>query len=97
MKAIFITFDQAHFESIYSLLEHNNARRFTYWPEVQGRGSKTGEPHYGSHAWPSMNSAIITMVEDRQVDLLLGLLEKLDKQTEALGLRAFVLNVEKMI
>ena len=28
---------------------------------MQGRGSKTGEPHYGSHAWPSMCSAIITL------------------------------------
>lgn len=44
-----------------------------------------------------MNSAIITMVEDRQVDTLLDLLHKLDNQTPALGLRAFVWNIEKSI
>lgn len=97
MKAIFITFDQAHYESVMTILDHNNARGFTYWENVMGRGTKTGEPHYGSHAWPSMNSAVITMVEDRQVENLLDLLQKLDNQTPALGLRAFVMNVEKSI
>ena len=97
MKAIFITFDQAHFEMVMGILEHNNCRGFSYWENIQGRGSVKGEPHYGSHAWPSMNSAIITMVEDRQVDTMLDLLHKLDNQTPALGLRAFVWNIEKSI
>lgn len=44
-----------------------------------------------------MNSAILTMVEDRQVDGLLKLLNNLDKQKEALGLRAFVWNIEQSI
>ena len=97
MKAIFIPFDQAHFESIMSILNHNNLRGFTYWENVQGRGSVSGEPHYGSHAWPGMNSAILTMVEDHQATPLMDLLRKLDNQTPALGLRAFVMNVEKTI
>lgn len=97
MKAVFISFDQAHYEFIVNILDHNNLRGFTYWESVQGRGSKTGEPHYGSHAWPGMNSAILTVVDDNQVDKLLELLHNLDTQTEALGLRAFVMNVEKSI
>ena len=60
-------------------------------------GSKTGEPHYGSHAWPSMCSAVLTMVEDERVDPLLEVLHNMDKQTEQLGLRAFVWNIEKTI
>ena len=55
------------------------------------------EPHYGSHAWPSMCSAIITVVDDAKVDSLLDALHKMDKETEQLGLRAFVWNVEKTI
>ena len=97
MKAVFISFDQAHFESIMGILDHNNLRGFTYWESVQGRGSVSGEPHYGSHAWPGMNSAILTMAEDNQVENLLNLLHDLDNQTPALGLRAFVMNVEKSI
>ncbi len=97
MKAVFITFDQAHYESILHILDRNGMRGFTYWENVQGRGSKTGEPHYGSHAWPSTNSSIMTIVEDDKAPKLLQLLRNLDKSKEALGLRAFVMNVEDTI
>ncbi|MDR0349419.1 MAG: hypothetical protein LBH90_08015 [Tannerella sp.] len=97
MKSILITFDQAFFERIMILLDRMNCRGFTCLDRVQGRGSTTGEPHYGSHAWPSMNSAIITVVAESKVDLLLNALHEIDKETEQLGLRAFVWNIEKTI
>ena len=97
MKSVFITFDQAFYERILSLLDRMNCRGFTYLDKVQGRGSKTGEPHFGTHAWPSMKSAIITIVEDSKGDPLLDALNKMVKQTEQLGLRAFVWNVERSI
>ena len=62
---------------------------------MQGRGSKTGEPHYGTHAWASMNSGIITMVDDKIVDSLLAALKKIDQEADMLGLRAFVWNIEQ--
>ena len=97
MKSIMITFDQAYNERIVELLDRLNCRGFTRWEQVQGRGTKKGEPHYGSHAWPSMCSAIITMVDDAKVDPLLEALHKMDVETEQLGLRAFVWNIEKSI
>ena len=97
MKARFISFNQAYYEMILSIMDRNNIRGFTYWEEVQGRGSKNGEPHYGSHAWPTLNSAILAMVPDEKVDPFLDLLHKMDLQTEAQGLRAFVWNIEKSI
>lgn len=97
MKSILITFDQAYYERITDMLEKRNCRGFTSWPEVSGRGSRTGEPHYGSHAWPSMNAAIITMVEDHRVDGVLEELRAMDEATPKLGLRAFVWNIEQMI
>lgn len=97
MKSVFITFDQAFYERIMAVLDRHNCRGFSYWEQVQGRGTKTGEPHYGSHAWPSMCSAIITVVEDSKVEPLLAALHTLDKESEMLGLRAFVWNVEKTI
>ncbi len=97
MKAILISFNQAYYEMILSIMDRNNIRGFTYWEEVQGRGSKNGEPHYGSHAWPTLNSAILAMVPDEKVDPFLDLLHKMDLQTEAQGLRAFVWNIEKSI
>ena len=74
-----------------------HCRGFTYLEKVQGRGSKTGDPHFGSHAWPSMCSAILTVVDDNKVDPLLDTLHKMDLQTEQLGLRAFVWNIERTI
>lgn len=97
MKAIFIAFDQAYYERIVTLLEKSNCRGFTAWAQVQGRGSHNGEPHYGSHAWPSMASSIITMVEDHRVDPLLEALHEMDLATPKLGLRAFVWAVENTI
>ncbi len=97
MKSVFITFDQAFYERIITLLDRMNCRGFSYWEQVQGRGSVKGEPHYGSHAWPSMCSAIITIVPEAKVDPLLEALHAMDQETEMLGLRAFVWNVEKTI
>ena len=90
-------FQSAYYEAIVSIMDRNNLKGFTYWDVVQGRGSKTGEPHYGNHAWPTLNSAILTMVEDEKVDHFLEILHNLDKETEAQGLRAFVWNIEKTI
>lgn len=97
MKSILITFDQAHYERIVDLLERNNCRGFTAWQQVQGRGSRDGDPHYGSHAWPSMASAIITVVEDRRVPIVLEKLKAMDDERPKLGLRAFVWNIEDSI
>lgn len=97
MKAIYIIFNQAYYEMILSIMERNGIKGFTYWESVVGRGSRGGEPHYGSHAWPTMNSAILTIVEEEQVEKFLKFLHALDSQSEELGLRAFVLPVEQTI
>ena len=97
MKSIFIAFDQAHYEKIVDILTRSNCRGYTFFENVQGRGSKTGEPHYGSHAWPGLANAIITIVEDSQVDGVLAKLRELDEYRPKLGLSAFVWNVEQSI
>ena len=97
MKAIFIAYDQAHHEAVVDTLTRSNCRGFTAFGTVQGRGSATGEPHYGTHAWPSLASAMLAMVEDSRVDALLERLHALDEAKPLLGLRAFVWSVEKSI
>lgn len=97
MQAIFIAFDQAHKEAILDILEKNNCRGFTSFGETQGRGSHNGEPHYGTHAWPSLGNAIITIVEDSKVDNLLQKLKALDESKPRLGLRAFVWQITQSI
>ena len=97
MKSVFITFDQAHFEQIMTVLNRLNCRGYTRIEQVQGRGSEKGDPHLGSHAWPGMNSAILSVVDDDRVAPLLEALRAIDERSPQLGLRAFVWNVEQTI
>lgn len=96
-KAIFIVFDQAHIDDIHYVLDRYNCRGFTSWEEVKGRGSRDGIPHYGSHAWPSINGAIITIVDEQLVKSLFNALTELNNNKPKLGLRAFVWSIEDMI
>lgn len=97
MKAIFIAYDQAHHDLIIELLNHHNCRGFTSFGSVQGRGSYKGEPHYGSHAWPSLAGAILTVVEDHRADDVMSALHELDETKPKLGLRAFQWHIEASI
>ena len=42
-----------------------------------------------------MNNALLTFVEDDKVDAILQAIRDFDEESPALGLRAFVWNVEK--
>lgn len=97
MKALLITFDQAHYQRIISTLDHFSCRGYTSWPQVNGRGSHTGDPHLGTHAWPSLASAIITMVDDDVLPQLLEALKAIDEDRPLLGLRAFAWTVTDSI
>lgn len=94
MKAVMIILDQAHYDIIVDKLDRLNIRGFTSLKEVYGKGSNDGIPHYGSHAWPSVNNAILTVVADEKVEGLLSYLRELDSESANLGLRAFVWNIE---
>ena len=97
VKSVFIAYDQAHHDAIIDALTRLNCRGFTAFGNVQGRGSDKGEPHYGTHAWPALAQAILTIVEDHQVDPVLKRLHELDLDKPLLGLRAFVWAIEKTI
>lgn len=97
MKSVFIPFNRAYKDRILDILGKLNLRGFTFWESVQGRGTHRGEPHYGSHAWPTMNSAMLVIIPDEKVQPLLDALHALDKEAEKQGLHAYVWNVEQMI
>ena len=94
MKSIFIAYNQAYNEEIIDILDSNGQRGFTQWSEIQGRGGVDGEPHMGSHAWPMMNHAILTMVDDDKIDGIMADIRAKDAQYPNLGLRAYVWNIE---
>ncbi len=79
---------------VVDALEDLSCRGFSMWQDVGGRGTVNGEPHLGSHAWPALNNAILTFVEDDKVDQILQFIKEKDEETPALGMRAFVWNIE---
>ena len=97
MKAVFISHNQALTEEVEDILENHAIRGFTQWTEVNGQGTKNGEPHMGTHTWPSLNNALLTIIPDEKVNELLEALSELDKKVEDQGLRAFVWNIEATI
>ena len=97
MKAILITYNQAYYDEIAAVLNKNGVKGYTEWNEIKGHGSVTGEPHQGTHAWPTLNNAIISMMDDDRVEGVLRDLHARDEKAPELGLRAFVWTIDCMI
>ena len=97
MKAIFVAYNQAYNEEIVELLEKLGQRGYTVWQDVGGRGSVDGDPHLGSHAWPTQNHAVLSVVEDALVKDIMQALREKDAAYPDLGLRAYVLPVEEVL
>ncbi len=93
MKAFFISYNQALTDRINKMLDDHGVRGFTRWALTEGRGSHTGEPHYGTHAWPSMNTSVLAIVEDEKIEPLLAAVREIDSTTEQQGSRAFVWDI----
>ena len=92
-----IIYNQANNERVEFMLDELGIRGFSQWENVQGRGSAEGEPHRGTHTWPEMNSAVLTVVDDDKVENLLRMVKKLDKRNPEVGIRAFVWNIDQMV
>ena len=97
MKAVFISYNQASTEAVDAILNRLHIRGYTKWENTVGRGTEGGEPHMGTHTWPSMNSSILTVVDDEKVKPLLETLRKFDEKTKAQGLKAYVWNIEEQM
>ena len=97
MKAVFVACNQSMFDSVMDIMNEMGLRGFTGWEELMGCGSRDGEPHLGSHAWPTMNSALISVMEDAQAAEYMQRLKQLDVENDQQGLRAFAWPVSDMI
>jgi len=97
MKAVMIIYNQAHTERVEYLLDKLGIKGYSLWENVQGRGSHTGVPHLGTHAWPEINKSLLTIVEDNLVDSILDKVKKIGAVNEEVGIRAFVWDVVKTV
>ena len=97
MKAIMIVYNQAHTEKIEYMLDKLGIKGYSLWENVQGRGTSTGVPHLGTHAWPEINKSVIAVVDDEVVDKVLNTVKKIDDINDEVGIRAFVWDVLKTV
>ena len=97
MKAVFVVCNQSMFDAVQDIMKDMGLRGFTGWEELMGCGSRTGEPHLGSHAWPTMNSALISVMEDDKAAEFLKRLKQLDEDNHKQGIRAFAWSVTDSI
>lgn len=92
-----IVFNQANTARVEYMLDKLEIRGFTFWENVQGRGSVDGDPHRGTHTWPEMNSAVMCVVDDNKVEPILTTVRKLDLRNKEVGVKAFVWNIEQIV
>ena len=97
MKAVMIIYNQAHTEKVEYMLEKLGIKGYSLWENVQGRGSATGVPHLGTHAWPEINKSVLAIIEDDLVDTVLDKVKRIDTVNEEVGIRAFVWDILKMV
>jgi len=93
MKAVLVVFNQSQTERVEYMFDRLEIRGYTWWNDVKGRGTETGEPRMGTHTWPEMNSAVLVIIPDKKVGSLLENVQKLDKINEVVGIRAFVWDI----
>ena len=92
-----IVFNQANTGRVEYMLDVLGIKGFTFFEHVQGRGTNGGEPRRGTHAWPEMHSAVITVVEDDKVPQLLEAVRKLDARNPEVGVKAFTWQIDQMV
>jgi nitrogen regulatory protein PII len=93
LKAVMIVYNQAHTEKVEYMLDRMGIRGFSQMENVKGRGSLSGDPHYGTHTWPEINSTIFTIVPAEIIEQLLEYVKRIDQINEEVGIRAFAWDV----
>ena len=88
-----IVYNKALTERVGYMLDQLRVTGFTQWPLVNGACTNGGEPRMGTHTWPEMNSATLTVVEEDMVPLILKYVERLDNVNKENGIRAFVWDI----
>ncbi len=97
MKAIMIIYNQAHTEKVEYLIDKLGIKGYSLWENVQGRGTNTGVPHLGTHAWPEINKSLLTIIDDELVDIVLDKVKRINNVNDEVGIRAFVWDILKTV
>ncbi|MBK9391174.1 MAG: hypothetical protein IPN68_13640 [Bacteroidetes bacterium] len=97
MKAVMIIYNQAHTEKVEYMIDKLGINGYSLWENVQGRGTKTGVPHLGTHTWPEINKSLLIIIEEELVDKVLDTVKKIDAINDEVGIRAFVWDILRTV
>lgn len=97
MKAVMIILNQAHTERVEYMFDKLGIRGYSLWENVKGRGTDTGVPHLGTHAWPEINKIAMTFIKDDLVEDVLSAVGKINSINEEVGIRAFVWDIQQTV
>lgn len=90
---MFIVYDNAVDEEIVEIVK-KNADGYTKFLGVQGEGH--GEPHLGSHIWPSINNCMMVAIENNREKNIIEATKKLEEQFPGIGIKVFTTSLRKV-
>ena len=96
MKMVMILCPSSRLESVQKLIDEHDVRGYSEIREVHGSG--VSGKHLGSRAWPGTSALIFSVIEASKAEELVEAVTALASRcSPEEGLRAFVLQVERMV
>ena len=96
LKMLMVVFNISIEDEVKEIIDKQGGICFTQWPRLVGRGKSTG-PKMDNDVWPGANSAIIVVTTEKQaLDIMADIQALRDEIGSHEGVKAFLLNVEKM-
>jgi len=96
LKMLLVVFNISIEDEVMEIINKKGTPCYTRWPRVIGRGVSTG-PKLDNDVWPGANSAVmLVMPENEALELMAAIQELRDEIGSHEGVKAFLLNVEKM-
>lgn len=93
MLMLFIIYSNAVDEEMVELVK-NHSDGYTKFRGVQGEGH--GEPHLGSHVWPSINNCMMVVIDNKNEKALVSDLHELENKFSGIGIKVFTTTMKKI-
>jgi len=96
MKFVMICYNEAIDNEVTELLEQADAKGYTKWTKVLGKGQTSG-PHLGTHIWPKVNNVLAVVTEEATAGKILQGIRELRKRFAQEGVKAFTWEIDEVI
>jgi nitrogen regulatory protein PII len=96
MKLVMICYNEAIDDEVTELLEQADAKGYTKWTKVLGKGKSSG-PHLYSHIWPKANNVVVTVVPEQMAAAILDRVRQMREKLGSEGVKAFTWEIDEVI